>query len=142
MFCTKLGLLLLYLRIFAPNRTLRFLIYFGIAFNAVLYSIHLLLLLLICPGEDVLMDACQTEVSIISVSVSAVSAASDIYTLLIPLLGVSRLHMSRKKKLGIGAVFFSGSLACVAGILSFGYRVRLITSPDTTWDATPPLILS
>jgi hypothetical protein len=46
----------------------------------------------------------------ISIGLGAVGTFTDFFTLLIPLLAIMDLNMSTKKKLGVSALFATGSL--------------------------------
>lgn len=110
MFFTKLSLLLLYFRLFSPNRTMRWLIYFGIGFNFVLYTIYLFAYIFVCPSTSKGYVKCQDQLKVLSVSTSSFSLFSDFYMLFLPLFAVSRLQLEQKRRLGLIAIFLTGFL--------------------------------
>ena len=96
----KMSLLLLYFRVFSPNKVTRYLIYFGIMFCFLAYSSLMFL--------DIFTSV---EVSITTnKALGAVNLFSDIYILCIPIAAVSKLQLSMKKTLGIVFIFMTGFL--------------------------------
>lgn len=108
MFFTKLSLLLLYYRIFAPDRVTKYLIFFGIFYCFILYTSFLLLTFLLC--QSLLAISCQHRWDMFLLTTSGLNVASDAYLLIIPLAAVAKLHMPTKQKLEVSAVFFAGML--------------------------------
>ncbi|KAL8650703.1 MAG: hypothetical protein Q9210_003674, partial [Variospora velana] len=140
MFFTKLSLLLLYHRIFAPDRVTKYLVYFGILYCFVLYTSFLLLTFLLC--QTPLQAACKHRVNLFILISSGLNVFADIYLLVIPITAVAKLHMPLRQKLGVSAVFFTGMLACLSGILALYYRTQLLATRDITWHATPVFIFT
>ena len=103
MLCLKLSLLLLYLRIFAPNNITRCLIYLGMAVCAVAYTV--LLFLNIFSHIDTVIAAKK--------SLGAINLASDIYILCVPIPTVSKLQLSTKKRIGVMVIFATGFMYVV-----------------------------
>ena len=98
MLCLKLSLLLLYLRIFAPDRVTRYLIYFGIAGCFITYTILMFLpifasVLVVITGNK---------------AIGAMNFASDVYILCVPIAAILKLQLSTRKKIGILLVFMTG----------------------------------
>lgn len=110
LFFTKLALLLLYLRLFAPHRPTRYAIYCGIVFNFLFYTTMFFLLIFICPVFNSGSAECQGVLKVLAVVISAFGIGSDFYILLIPLLSVSKLQLRTGKKLGLIAIFLTGLL--------------------------------
>lgn len=96
----KLSLLLLYLRIFGPDKVTRYLIYFGITFCSVAYTI--VMFLSIFASVQGAINGSKT--------VGAISLSSDIYILCVPIMAASKLQMSRKRRIGLFLVFLTGGL--------------------------------
>ncbi|KAI4170465.1 MAG: hypothetical protein LQ343_004968 [Gyalolechia ehrenbergii] len=140
MFFTKLSLLLLYYRIFAPDRITKYLVFFGIFYCFILYTSFLLLTFLLC--QSLLMLSCQHQWDMFLLTSSGLNVASDAYLLIIPLAAVAKLHMPTKQKLKTSAVFFAGMLACLSGILALYYRTRLLYIQDLTWHFTPVFVFT
>ncbi|KAI4241850.1 MAG: hypothetical protein L6R42_011172, partial [Xanthoria sp. 1 TBL-2021] len=142
MFFTKLSIFILYYRIFNPSKTMRYLIYFGIGFNFVYYTIYLFIYSFYCPNTSKKAPTCSHEVKLISVATSAINVVSDFYILLIPLGAISNLQLPKKRKLGLFAIFFTGFLACLCSIISLHYRVVLVRVRDDVWYVVPVLVIS
>ena len=108
LFFTKLSLLLLFLRLFNPNRLTKILACFGIVFNFALYTTCFFLNLFLChPTFDARCIAMQKVVTLVATSLSI---ASDFYTMLIPLYPIWKLQLSVKTKLELTGVFMTGFL--------------------------------
>ncbi|KAI4238137.1 MAG: hypothetical protein LQ349_001310 [Xanthoria aureola] len=142
MFFTKLSIFILYYRILNPSRTMRYLIYFGIGFNFIYYTIYLFIYSCYCPNTSKKAPTCSHEVKVISVATSAINVVSDFYILLIPLAAISNLQLPKKRKLGLFAIFFTGFLACLCSIISLHYRVVLVRTRDDVWYVVPVLVIS
>ncbi|KAL9009138.1 MAG: hypothetical protein Q9173_005805 [Seirophora scorigena] len=140
MFFTKLSLLLLYHRIFAPDRVTKYLVYFGILYCFVLYTSFLLLTFLLC--QSTLEGFCEREMDLFVLISRGFNVLADIYLLIIPIAAVAKLHMPLRQKLGVSAVFFAGMLACLSGILALYYRTQLLSTRDITWHSTPVFIFT
>ncbi|KAL9600281.1 MAG: hypothetical protein Q9179_003269 [Wetmoreana sp. 5 TL-2023] len=140
MFFTKLSLLLLYHRVFAPDRVTKYLVYLGVLYCFVLYTTALLLTLLLCPS--MLRASCKYQANLFIFISSGLNVAGDIYLLVIPLAAVAKLHLPLRKKLGASAIFFAGLLTCVSGILALYYRIKLLYTRDLTWHSTPIAIFT
>ena len=98
MLCVKLSLLLLYFRIFSPDKVTRYLIYVGMTFCIGAYIT--IMFVTIFKNVYALIVANKT--------LGVVNFASDIYILLIPLTAVSKLQLSTKRKIGFILIFMTG----------------------------------
>ncbi|KUJ11527.1 uncharacterized protein LY89DRAFT_758222 [Mollisia scopiformis] len=72
-----------------------------------------------------------------SVPQSIFGLCIDLYILFIPIIGVSRLHVSTKRKFSVMLIFLSGLMACVCSAVSIHYRRILDHTVDTTWALMP-----
>ena len=112
----KLSLLSLYLEVFRPNQRLRYAIYFGIVFVTLFYTgtfIAFCILAIPRPGQTLISTILSDDVASlipISVAQAGVNVASDFYIFILPIPGVVQLQMPIKKKIGICAIFATGSL--------------------------------
>ncbi|KAL8688116.1 MAG: hypothetical protein Q9224_004969, partial [Gallowayella concinna] len=112
----KLSLLSLYLDVFRPNQKLRYAIYVGIVFVTLFYTatfIAFCVLAIPGPGQSLIGVILSKDVaSLIPISVAqgAVNVVSDFYIFLLPIPGVLQLQMPTKKKIGVCAIFATGSL--------------------------------
>lgn len=108
MFFTKLSLLLLFYRIFSPDRVTKYLVVFGILYCFVLYTSFLLLTFLLCQSARA--ESCVSEWKLFILISSGLNIFSDIYLIILPLTAVAKLHMPFRQKLGVSAMFFTGLL--------------------------------
>lgn len=112
----KLSLLSLYLDVFGPNQALRYAIYFGMVSVTLFYTgtfIAFCVLAIPRPGETLIGTILSNNVASlipISVAQAAVNVASDFYIFLLPIPGVVQLQMPTRKKIGVCAIFATGSL--------------------------------
>lgn len=116
----KISLFLLYFRIFSRIRRTRLLIYFGIGINAVFYAVSFALILYFCgpgPGHNLIESFndhhCVVQARTLGTIQASFNIASDIYLLCIPMPVISNLQLSRKKKIGVSAMFMTGSLSVI-----------------------------
>ncbi|KAL8854573.1 MAG: hypothetical protein Q9221_000608 [Calogaya cf. arnoldii] len=140
MFFTKLSLLLLYYRLFAPDRMTKYMVFFGIFYCFVLYTSYLLLTFLLCQSQ--IVPACKHQWNLFLLTTSGLNVFGDFYLLLVPLPAVAKLRIPFRQKLGVTAVFFTGLLACSSGILALYYRIQLLDTQDSTWQFTPVFIFT
>ncbi|KAL8785614.1 MAG: hypothetical protein Q9213_003268 [Squamulea squamosa] len=112
----KLSLLSLYYDVFGPNRGLRYAIYFGTVVITLFYAgmfIAFCVLAIPRPGQSLISTILSKDVaSLIPISVGqgGFNVASDFYIFLLPIPGVLQLQMPTKKKIGVCAIFATGSL--------------------------------
>ncbi|KAL8936595.1 MAG: hypothetical protein Q9216_004856, partial [Gyalolechia sp. 2 TL-2023] len=135
---TKLCFFILYYRLFSPSKVMRYLIYFGVAFNFVFYLPYVFLYAFLCSSKA---QSCAAELKTLGIVTSAINVADDFYILSIPLAAISNLQLPPKKKLGLLAIFFTGFLACLCSIISLHFRVILSRSKDDVWNAVPVIVL-
>ncbi|KAL9604094.1 MAG: hypothetical protein Q9219_000682 [cf. Caloplaca sp. 3 TL-2023] len=70
----------------------------------------------------------------------AINIATDFYILLLPIPGVLQLQLPLKRKIGICAIFMTGSLACLASVMGLYYRTQIDRFSDVTWQLVDVLI--
>ena len=104
MLSLKLSLLLLYLRIFAPDKVTRYLIYFGMTFCFLAYTV--LMFFNIFSEVETVIDTNK--------ALGAVNLFSDVYILCVPTTAISKLQLSVKKKIGVMLVFMTGIMYVVS----------------------------
>ena len=115
-FFTKLSLLLLYLRIFSPNRGVRYAIYFGMMANLVFYAVTTIIFGVLCVprvGEGWLQTIQTTRCHksfIMDYAQGIFGVISDFYIFILPMPIVFKLHMPLRRKIGVAAVFMTGFL--------------------------------
>ena len=113
---TKLSLLLLYLRIFSPNRYVRYAIYIGMIANVIFYGTITVVFGVLCiprPGfgwlQTVQTARCRRSIDM-DYPTGIFGVISDFYILIVPIPIVVKLNLSVKKKIGIVAIFMTGIL--------------------------------
>lgn len=113
MYFAKLAVLLLYLKLFAPKKTIRYLIYFGMAFIFCAYWINVPLQSLYCaPRAGQAWDAsilpnCN-KLTILGVAQGVCGVSSDLYILFLPVPVVLSLNLPLERRLGVLAIFMVG----------------------------------
>ena len=112
----KLTFFLLYLQIFHPIKWLRYSSYAGALFTVIFY-IGITIFNLACtapaPGESwqqVTQRPSFNDTVSATVGIACVGLALDVTILLLPIAGVVRLQMSRKRKIGVLSVFMTGTM--------------------------------
>lgn len=111
MIFTKLSILLLYFRLFSPTKTTRMWIYVGIVTTLLNHVVGTIIAITVClPSDPVGYSQCADRLNPLDVAISVINILSDFYILILPLFVISRLHMQKAKKLGVGAVFLTGFL--------------------------------
>ena len=100
MLSLKLSLLLLYLRVFTPDKISRYFIYFGMCFCAVAYTVLMFL--------NVFSDV--ETVIVANKFLGVVNFASDIYILCVPIAAIWKLQLSPKNRLGMMLLFMTGAM--------------------------------
>lgn len=157
----KSTLLFLYLRIFAPHPRAKLLIYSGLSFIIVFYTISVIVSLASClprAGEGgwsstVRGERCQSEDERFAEVQGVIGALTDLYVLLVPMTMIAGLHLSRKRKIGVYGVFFTGfmhvlmrpgglqlltfSRAFVVSIINAAFRFQMFKTGDALWNEVP-----
>lgn len=115
-FCVKLSIFLLYLRIFAPNRKFRIYTYLGILWIFLLHAITTSLYAVFCAprGQEnwltsYMSTRCRHDQKL-ALAASVFNLISDLYIICLPIPAVWKLQLPRKKKVGVLVVFMTGSL--------------------------------
>lgn len=119
----KATLIFLIFSAFRPLRWLRMLCWAGLGVTFVFYTASIIVQAIPCHprgGTDRIaflagianpQCAGSTEmVQRMSIATGAFGLISDLYILIIPMPAVARLHLGRKKKLGVYLIFSSGAL--------------------------------
>ncbi|KAL9594863.1 MAG: hypothetical protein Q9179_005207 [Wetmoreana sp. 5 TL-2023] len=113
-FFVKLSILLLYLRLFAIERTMRYLIWGGISLQVIGYAGllgHVISLEVECYGKTATTHSlCVNSYKVIYVE-GIFSVVTDFYILLLPVRNVLGLKLSWRRRMGVLGVFMTGLLA-------------------------------
>lgn len=134
MFFAKLSILLLYIRLFFPKGVVRSLFWWiiqAVVWLNFLYTVGLILAIALqcVPYHKPYGSSCENQYMVL-ISASIINILSDLVVLLIPMASVWRLHMSRKRKWAVWALFAFGfvlffhSLSCLSR-----YREHVHTPP-------------
>ena len=117
-FFVKFSLFLLYLRLFKPNQTSRWLICGGIVVCGLFYSASIISNCALCiprPGQGNDTAAwrskfgkCYILTDQLAIVQSVFGTISDIYLLVIPIRSVFQLQLPTNRKFGISAIFMIG----------------------------------
>lgn len=148
----KLSLFLLYLRLFSPSRTTRWLVYGGIFACGAFYTSSIVMVCALCspkPGEPnnsstwlLASQSCGISTIRLAVAQSAFSALSDAYLIVLPVQLVFRLQLPMRRKIGVSIIFMIGLIAIACSVSSLAYRIKLLHTTDSTWFGTRIWVLS
>ena len=154
----KLSILMLYLRVFVPNRqanrVLSIAIGFSIAVNVVYYITNTVSLIAQCvPREKIwnpfLAGGHCIDVAVIYKATGIFNILSDFAILILPMPAIWKLHVQSAKKVGLAAVFATGFLyvlfnkslsfhqlitsysACITSILRTYWTWKVFETPDS-----------
>ncbi|KAI0390339.1 hypothetical protein F5Y17DRAFT_70130 [Xylariaceae sp. FL0594] len=125
----KISILMFYLRVFGVQRVTKVMTICGIIFVAILYGAFTITFAILDPTLH------RPSVVKLSETQAAISVATDLFLLVLPISSVVRLQMSRSRKLAIVAIFSSGIAALVLSILTLYWRSSLSKAvlTDSTW---------
>ena len=110
-FLVKLSLLLLYYRLFSRNKTIRYLIYFGIAFQALFYLASIGVYSAseaTCTKGAIAQADLYLEEWIFTVVSGVFNVVTDFYVLILPIAVVWRLQLAPRRKIGVIGIFLTG----------------------------------
>lgn len=117
MFFIKASVLLLYRRVFSPDRQTRNLLYGGIAYLLITNGVSTILFGALCAprnGESYLIrynsPQCVDNVTNLGIANGVGNLIADIYLLVLPMPIIWKLHLSSKKKYALIGVFLTGFL--------------------------------
>ncbi|KAJ5496463.1 hypothetical protein N7463_008450 [Penicillium fimorum] len=133
----KVSICLLYLRLF-PN--IRVISLGTIAFVTAMSIAIMLATIFQCSPIDAAYDEKKYEHYTCFASIpfwystAALSLATDVWILLLPLKTVLGLHLGTRKRFVVAILLSLGSFACIASIIRMVYIVELYRSSDPSWD--------
>lgn len=117
MFFIKVSVLLLYLRVFSPDRRMRLFIYIGIGYLLITTSVSTVLFGALCAprnGESFLLRYTSAQrvnnITNLSRANGVCSFIADTYLFVLPLPIIWKLNMSTKRKYASFGVFMTGFL--------------------------------
>ncbi|KAI1130425.1 hypothetical protein F5Y10DRAFT_263118 [Nemania abortiva] len=156
LFFSKTATLLLFRQVFNVSRAMLIAIWIGIAVSFTLYGSSLAALSYFSAPhagqtwDQVAAEAISNNLSPLykgvapiviplywGVAQGAIGTVFDLYIFILPLPILSRLNLSRKRKLQLSALFFVAILGVVGSVVSLAYRVVSISgpTPDLTYSA-------
>lgn len=112
----KLTFFLLYLQLFRPIVWLRYASYVGATFTVLFYTALIIYTLAVTTPapkqswQEASQRPAQKAVLRPTVGLACVGLVLDIFILVLPITGVSRLQLSRKRKIGVISVFLTGGM--------------------------------
>ncbi|MCJ1475671.1 hypothetical protein MMC13_004334 [Lambiella insularis] len=142
--CTKSAILVLYIRVFSPSRRSKF-YYTVLAMIVIICGFYFAITMaksLQCLPRARIWDKTVpgncVDLSVLLDASGLFNTLSDVCILLVPLKGVWNLQMSRKRKIGVYAIFTVGIVGPVFSIVGLTMRLKLATSMDQSY--SQPLI--
>lgn len=112
-FLVKLSLLLLYYRLFGSNKTMRYLIYTGIAFQALFYLAGVGFFSKaesVCGTSASAQAKFYTREWTFTIVSGVINVLTDFYVLILPVAMVWSLQLTSRQKIGIISIFLTGLL--------------------------------
>lgn len=156
LFFSKSSLLLLYYRIFSPDKIFRYQLYGAFGFIAVTTLSMIPMYLAICLPESNLtweeMGIKCHKTVVISYIQGPTQVAFDIFLIYLPASVIIHLQLPLRRKVGTLIIFMTGILwvkpfltvnkvywleksALVASIIALIFRIRLARGQDGSWEA-------
>ncbi|KAF2965318.1 hypothetical protein GQX73_g8273 [Xylaria multiplex] len=149
MIFVKSAILLEWARIFGPGSrsAFRLTCYVLAVLNAIYYTINISLEVTSCRPRAFYWDKtipggrCVYNGPALSLTSALINLLFDLAILLLPQGIIWRLNMSRRKRVGVSAVFIVGLGACTSAILRIVFGVAYVTNNDYTYLLSPQSIL-
>ncbi|PHH60133.1 hypothetical protein CDD81_2091 [Ophiocordyceps australis] len=144
LFLAKSATLLLFYQIFTISPRTRLAICIGLGANLVLYTTCIIILTVygvprfgqtwgnLVIGNVNIADSRWNLYW--GVAQAPANMLLDVYIFILPLPIVSRIKMSRRSRVQVFGVFFTGLLAVASSMLSVAFRIRGINNIDRTWN--------
>lgn len=163
MLFTKVTFFIMYFAIFGQWRWMRICALVGGFVTAAFYgALSVSLFAVITPSRHETWSSHQHSTGLrlnfaTSLPLSCFGLAIDLHILVLPIVGVSKLLMPTRRKVGIIVIFMSAILfdsptpltyfirltperACLSSLLSIVYRKKLHQTKDVLWVLTPVMI--
>ncbi|APA12736.1 hypothetical protein SS1G_08147 [Sclerotinia sclerotiorum 1980 UF-70] len=144
----KLNLFITYVEIFFTELWVKITCAIGAIISSAFYTIHLILALAWgiphngTPWRHQIFSNSSFRMQSLSLPRGVVGLIIDVYSILIPLIAVSKLHLTPKKKTGVALIFATGFIAIIGSILSVVYRLRLHDNDDVSWNLAGVALVS
>ncbi|KAL2038596.1 hypothetical protein N7G274_008644 [Stereocaulon virgatum] len=139
MLFTKITFFIMYLDIFHLMRWLKISAYIGGFVRVLFYgSMTVFYFVLSTPGRhetwfEKLQGRGQHYILAFNIPQSCGGPVIDLYILVLPILGVIRLQMPIRRKVGVILIFMSATMVCLCSLLSIYYRWNLVRATDKQW---------
>ncbi|OCL12389.1 hypothetical protein AOQ84DRAFT_155692 [Glonium stellatum] len=140
---TKISILLFYLRIF-PDRGFRRSVYFTMACCAAYIIAFIPITVFQCRPINLAWKRWDGEhkgncinLNAEGWTASGFNIALDIATIVLPLRPLSKLALSRRKKIGIMFMFTLGFFVTVISMLRLKWMIQFANTQNVTWDYVP-----
>ncbi|OAL62460.1 hypothetical protein A7C99_7045 [Trichophyton rubrum] len=134
----KLTFLFFYRRVFSPQTLSNILITFGITFVTVTHVAILFATIFSCSpiarAWNIAIPGRCINPTILPYLSGALSSATDLYVLILPIYPVWNLHMKLRRKIKLLGVFGLGIFAVAASLVRLAETPVLKSSPDATWN--------
>ncbi|KAM0796848.1 hypothetical protein BDR22DRAFT_892787 [Usnea florida] len=138
-FFSKSTILLLYLRIFAIDKRMRYCIWFGLTWTLLLYWLAVPLNTVFCIpryGDSLNLEEQSKPCSnllIYTLIQGPLGILLDLYIFLLPIPIVLRLQISQKRRLSLLGIFGTAFLGITAAVVGTVYRVKAYRSTSNDW---------
>ncbi|KAF2185470.1 hypothetical protein K469DRAFT_631985, partial [Zopfia rhizophila CBS 207.26] len=133
-FAVKMAILVQYLRMFAPNRTVNRTMFFGawfmIAACFIFYTIVMFWTIFYCTPRPMIWNKltpgghCHDHGPIV-ISSGIFNMVSDVVILLLPTSSLWRLRVPLGRKIAISLLFATGLLACGASVMRIVFTIKI-----------------
>ncbi|CAD6448854.1 35f89424-9757-4290-bbdf-f4b60c6ae6a9 [Sclerotinia trifoliorum] len=136
----KLTLFITYVEIFFTESWVKITCTIGAIISSAFYSIHLILALAWVipsngtPWRHQILSTSTLRMQSLSLPRGIVGLIIDVYLIIIPLIAVSKLHLTPKKKAGVSFIFAAGFIVIIGSTLSVVCRFKLRESDDVSWN--------
>ncbi|KAL8784312.1 MAG: hypothetical protein Q9195_009091 [Heterodermia aff. obscurata] len=139
----KISILLQYLRIFVPNRKGSMPLYMAIHVltwsNFGFYLVSTIFEITMCsPRKKIWNPLMKTghcyDANAVYVATGIFNVVSDFAILILPIIPISKLQMSSKRKIMMIAIFAAGGIACATSIVRTFYAFKIVQNQDNSYN--------
>ncbi|KAL8894621.1 MAG: hypothetical protein Q9192_004176, partial [Flavoplaca navasiana] len=124
----KMSILILYLRLFAVNRTFRYVTWSMMFFVCGYLMANLWTQIFGCSPRSKYWEPSTPghciDYTKAGLAYGSMNIISDLLILILPIPLVWRLKLSRREKVGISVIFMSGTITCVVAAVRYVYIVQ------------------
>ncbi|KAI9885609.1 MAG: histone deacetylase [Watsoniomyces obsoletus] len=145
----RTSLCLLYWRIFDAKQSMRWAIYFVMGLNICKAIVTLSINIWRCSPRaaqwDITLIPTAKCIPLFKFTTAALSlnVLEDLLVLVLPIPGVLQLHLPKRQKIGVLAIFMTGMVAVAIGIARLiVFVTSAYSDPDLTWATVNPVLLS